>query len=130
MTGLKIRGYGAVFNTVDNGGDIIRPGAFTDTLELPFRAMLWNHEPSIPMGFWELMEERENGLWCEGVVLPSASHFEMVKAGAVCGLSIGYSTQSSEDIEPGGRLLKRLSLREVSLTTVPMHQMALFEIVP
>lgn len=127
MRELRIRGYGSIFNDADSDGDVVAPGAFKQTLELPPRAMLWNHESGSPCGYWTLMEERERGLWCEGTVV-DFSHFDLVRAGGVCGLSIGYRTAARELLRPAGRLLTRLDLVEVSLTPVPLHPMALFEV--
>lgn len=129
MRELRIEGYGAIFDDPDADYDVIFPGAFRDTLELPHRAMLWNHEGGMPCGYWTRMEERERGLWCEGVVL-DFQHFGMVERGAVCGLSIGYEAAAQKRLVGGGRGLVTLDLVEVSLTPTPLHPMCLFSVVP
>lgn len=127
-----IEGYGAVFGNVDNGGDKIMPGAFVDGLATGRRAgrtvkMLWNHDPSTPIGVWEDLAEDAKGLWGKGrlvMEVPKAREVHaLMKAGAISGLSIGYRTRVSE---PDGtvRLLKAVELYEISPVTFPMNDRA------
>ena len=65
-------GYGSVFNVTDRGGDIVAPGAFTDTLaasktagRLP--ALLWQHRQAEPIGVYTSMEEDAIGLRVDGL---------------------------------------------------------------
>lgn len=127
-----IEGYGAVFGNVDNGGDKIMPGAFVDGLATGRRAgrtvkMLWNHDPSHPIGVWEDLAEDAKGLWGKGrlvMEVPKAREVHaLMKAGAISGLSIGYRTKASE---PDGavRLLKAVDLYEISPVTFPMNDRA------
>lgn len=130
----EIEGLGSVFNNVDRGGDIVDPAAFTDTLKawqakgkLP--KMLWQHDPSQPVGVWEEMRVVDGGLFCKGrilVDLPEGKRVHtLVKAGAVDGLSIGFNIIDFE-YEGNGRVrrLKELELWEVSLVTFPMNELA------
>src|SRR5215203_5851669 len=95
----KISGYASVWNTVDLGGDIVLPGAFSDTLAKHKRdgtgiVMLWAHNMDEPIGIWEKFTEDPRGLYVEGRLLPSvrraAEAAELIEAGAINGLSIGY----------------------------------------
>ena len=48
-------GYASVFSAVDLGGDVVMPGAFTQTLRTRPAAsvkMLWQHEAGEPIGAW------------------------------------------------------------------------------
>ena len=124
-------GYGSVFNIIDQGGDIIVPGAFSDTLatqkssgRLP--AMLWQHRPSEPIGVYKAMEEDAVGLKVSGQLAlktaRGAEAYALMQMGALSGMSIGYrSRDDSYDRVTGIRTLKKLDLIELSLVTFPMN---------
>jgi HK97 family phage prohead protease len=127
-------GYGAVIGNVDQGGDIIRSGAFTDTLSAykskgKMPRMLWQHDTGKPIGVWSEMKEDSHGLYVEGKLTKGVQQadeaYALLKDGAIDGLSIGYSTVDAEyDADLGVRSLKKLNLYEVSLVTVPMNDAA------
>ena len=124
-------GYGSVFNITDRGGDIVVPGAFTETLaaqkaagRLP--AMLWQHRPAEPIGVYTRMEEDAVGLKVSGQLAlktaRGAEAYELMKMGALSGMSIGYrSRDDSYDRVTGVRSLKKVDLVELSLVTFPMN---------
>ncbi|MBC7860295.1 MAG: HK97 family phage prohead protease [Burkholderiaceae bacterium] len=124
-------GYGSVFNIVDGGDDIVLPGAFTESLaaqkaagRLP--AMLWQHRQAEPMGVYTSMEEDAVGLKVVGQLALKTARggeaYELMKMGALSGMSIGYMTRDdSWDRVTGVRSLKKLDLYEVSLVTFPMN---------
>jgi HK97 family phage prohead protease len=123
-----IEGYGSVFDVVDQGGDIIAPGAFRQSLNAARKVkMLFQHDPSAVVGVWTSMEEDEKGLRVSGKMLTTvragAEAYELVKAGAIDGLSIGYRTIKSMD-RNGKRVIMQAELWEVSLVTFPMNEMA------
>ena len=124
----SIEGFGAVFNNVDNGGDIVMPGAFTRTLKKTKPVMLWQHDTRMPIGTWDEMEETEKGLFMKGTILDTSlglDVYKLVKAKAVKGLSIGYTTKKYEiDQAKGTRKLLDLDLYEVSPVTFPMNDRA------
>ena len=125
-----IEGYASVFALLDRGGDIVQPGAFKKSLaewkklkKLP--PMLWQHDPDTPIGVWTEIAEDEGGLKVKGELVldvpQAAVAHALLKRGGIGGLSIGYRTQDYDyDRTTGARLLKRLSLWEVSLVTIPM----------
>lgn len=130
-------GYGSVFNVTDFGGDIVVPGAFKDSLEehkaagrMP--AMLWQHNQREPIGVYTHMEEDGTGLKVRGQLAMKtargAEAFELMKMGALNGLSIGYSVRKSDDAsydrDTGIRTIKRAKLYEVSPVTFPMNDAA------
>ncbi|MBN8994357.1 MAG: HK97 family phage prohead protease [Rhizobiales bacterium] len=129
-TAGTVEGYGSVFNLLDLGGDIILPGAFKKSLAdwrkrkaLP--PMLWQHNPDDPIGIWTEIAEDEKGLRVKGELVlevPQAkAAYELVKRGALKGLSIGYQTVEAEiDRTTGARLLKRVDIWEISIVTFPM----------
>jgi uncharacterized protein len=123
-----IEGYGSVFDVVDQGGDIIAPGAFRQSLNGARKVkMLYQHDPSAVVGVWSSLEEDDKGLRVIGKMLTTvragAEAYELVKAGAIDGLSIGYRTVKSMD-RNGKRVIMQAELWEVSLVTFPMNEMS------
>lgn len=127
---LTIMGYGSVFGNVDGGGDVVMPGAFKECIASGRKPkMLWQHDPSQPIGAWDEMVEDENGLRMKGRVYKGSGKGEeiagLIKMGAIEGLSIGYMTQEYEmDADEGVRKLTKLDLWETSVVTFPMNSMA------
>lgn len=126
---LEIMGYGSVFGNRDNGGDIVMPGAFKECIASGRRVkMLWQHDASQPIGVWDEMSEDESGLRMKGRVAKKGKGgevAELIKMGAVEGLSIGYRTQEYEmDMDEGSRKLTKLDLWETSVVTFPMNELA------
>lgn len=127
-------GYGSVFNIKDGGNDIIVPGAFSETLTAQkavgrMPAMLWQHRQDEPIGVYTKMEEDAVGLKVDGKLAlktaRGAEAYELMKMGAISGMSIGYrSKEDSYDRGTGIRTLKRLELLELSLVTFPMNDLS------
>lgn len=123
-----IEGYASVFGVVDTGGDLVTKGAYTASLKAMAAAgrrvkMLWQHDPSQPIGVWEEITEDQKGLFVKGRILSEVAKgreaVALMQAGAIDGLSIGYRTKDAERID-GERHLKEVDLWEVSLVTFPM----------
>lgn len=118
----------------DAYGDVVAPGAFAASLrkhiaEGTAPAMLWAHDQARPIGTWERLEERADGLHVEGQLAlatkDGAESFEHLKAGAVTGLSIGFVVApKGADYTATGRLLKEVDLAEISLVTIPAARAA------
>lgn len=133
-TGM-IEGYGSVFGNADSYNEIVQTGAFNKSLKnRPAEKikMLWQHDSYEPIGVWEEMKEDENGLYCKGRILINTSKghdvYELLKNGAIDGLSIGYRTMDSkEEVDDGKRttLLSELDLWEVSVVTFPSNKESL-----
>lgn len=126
--GGEIEGYGSVFDVVDDGGDIVAPGAFTNSLRTGRKVkMLFQHDTSRVIGVWDQIEEDGKGLRVRGKLLVNTTGgrdaYEQVKAGAIDGLSIGYRSIKSMD-RNGKRVILQADLWEVSLVTFPMNEMA------
>jgi HK97 family phage prohead protease len=115
----------AVYNTVDEGGDVIEPGAFTKTLQesggvVP---LLWQHDTCQPIGVLHLTDS-QTALNCKAQLVLSVPQarqaYDLIRAGVVKGLSIGYL--AIKDAVAGEvRRLKELRLFEGSLVTFPMN---------
>ncbi len=127
--GSVITGYASLFGVGDQGGDVVQRGAYAASLAaLAARGgrvkMLWQHDPTQPIGVWDEVREDARGLWVKGRVLTDVARgreaLALIGAGAIDGLSIGYRTRRATKAEGGGRLLAELDLWEVSLVTFPM----------
>jgi HK97 family phage prohead protease len=107
----------------DRSGDVIEKNAFVFPSKLP---MLFSHDPEMPVGVWDEIVETPAGLQVKGRLLVNdvARAREvraLVKAGAISGLSIGYSVNKAIGRKGGGRTIQSLELVEVSLVAIPMH---------
>lgn len=132
----RFAGYASVFNVVDNQQDMILPGAFSHTLKgrLKEIRLLWQHQQNEPIGFFERISEDAHGLYVEGRLLLNVRRaeeaFSLLKAGALKGLSIGYSpTRYRMDTKTGVRLLAEVDLWEISLVTFPANTSATVTVV-
>ncbi len=124
----SIEGYGSVFDVTDNGGDVVAAGAFTRSLQTGRKVkMLAQHSPDHVIGVWDDVSEDGNGLRVKGRILTSVERgreaYELVKAGALDGLSIGYRTVKSV-MKNNIRVITQADLFEVSLVTFPMNELA------
>ncbi|QUS39283.1 HK97 family phage prohead protease [Tardiphaga alba] len=123
-----IEGYASLFGAIDQARDMVMPGAFKLTLQqrgvrrIP---MLFQHDPSEPVGIWLELREDMRGLWARGKLIPEVTRarelYALLKAGAVDGLSIGYRTRRGA-IDPKTRIrrLHEVDLWEISLVTFPL----------
>jgi HK97 family phage prohead protease len=127
--GLEISGYASLFGAVDQGGDVVEPGAYAGSLKALDASgrrikMLWQHDPAQPIGVWDEVREDAKGLFVKGRLLESVAKGReaaaLIEAGAIDGLSIGYRTRKASKNTKGQRLLSELELWEVSLVTFPM----------
>lgn len=127
--GAEIAGYASLFGAADQGGDVVQAGAYGASLARLARnggtvKMLWQHNPSQPIGVWDEVREDGKGLYVRGRLLTEVQAAReahvLLQAGAMDGLSIGYRTLRSEKAAAGQRLLHEIELWEVSLVTFPM----------
>ena len=86
--------------------------------------MLWQHDPTQPIGLWDEVAEDARGLRVKGRLLDGVARGReaaaLIAAGAIEGLSIGYRTIRATKTDTGLRLLTQLDLWEVSVVTFPM----------
>lgn len=120
-----IQGIAAAYGNVDYGGDRLLPGAATKSLArttaLP---MLLFHDHKRPVGRWGKMDDSSSGLMVEGKISTKTREggeaYELVKDGALSGLSIGYQTLDKRMVGKV-RELKEIAVHEVSLVTIAMN---------
>ena len=132
-----ISGYFSTYDRdPDSYGDIIAPGAFTDTIKArkdsghPF-PLCWNHDLDQIIGTVDTIEDTEKG------PLMTASFFntelaqekrEIVKSGCVFQFSFAYDVLDAAPVELDGGIkaneLRKLDLFEVSIVPIPANQHA------
>ena len=126
-------GYGSVFNVMDQGRDIVKRGAFRECVKergCKGIKMLYQHDSGKVMGMWTDIHEDRKGLYCKGELAMNVPRvkdtYELMKMGAIDGLSIGYRAldYSWDKEDERVRYLKQVDVREVSVVTFPMNESA------
>jgi HK97 family phage prohead protease len=126
--------------SLDLGGDVIMPGAFTKTLaywrEKGFSIPLLNQH-NYYNGIHDVLgsmvdaEERTEGLWAKFEVSQGANGdllLDHIKNKRLNGLSIGYQPVEYEiNTDTGVRTLTEIRLREVSAVIWPMNEDAVID---
>lgn len=124
-----IEGWAAGYGNVDFGGDRILPGAIGKSVEgrksVP---MLLFHDQTRPVGSWKEFKETDDGLFVRGQIATKTRDggeaYELTKAGALPGLSIGYDSIRRR-MSGKVRELVEIMLHEVSLVPIGMNPKAL-----
>lgn len=139
-------GYAAVFGNTDAHGDVIMPGAFSQSLAerkaagrgIPMHVMhRFLGGDGLPVGVWTDAAEDDKGLKVSGKISGMDTDtgkliHARIKDGALGGLSIGYSVRPGGSVlgkKPGDakRTLKALNLHEISLVDDPSNAMSRVE---
>ncbi len=119
-------GYASVFNVIDDVEDIILPGAFKE-LDLKKIKVLWQHNYELPIGKVLNIYEDQKGLYVKVqlvlAVQQAQDAYNLLKSGAINGLSIGY-VPLIKKTEDGVRKIFKIDLWEVSLVTFPANNFA------
>lgn len=121
-------GYASLFEREDLGRDIVQRGAFAACLARRGPAgikMLWQHDPTQPIGTWLTIAEDTRGLRVHGRLLPGVARAReaaaLLEAEVLDGLSIGFrATKSRRDPRSGVRRILEVDLWEISLVTFPL----------
>lgn len=130
----EFSGYASVFDTIDWYGDVVRKGAFVDSLakwkaqdKLP--PILWQHRADQPLGPHIEMREDEKGLFVRGRLLideieqARAAH-ALLKNKVIGGMSIGFDVPEdgmSFDGKASVWNITKVNLWENSLVTFPAN---------
>lgn len=130
----SFEGYGSVFGVKDSYDEIVSKGAFLSSLEAHRKAgtlpaLLWQHDPSTPIGVYTEMYEDEKGLYVKGQLeletQKGREAFALLKSGALNGLSIGFVPVTSiRDEKTGIKTVSEIDLWECSLVTFPANRSA------
>jgi HK97 family phage prohead protease len=129
-SGWEVAGYASTFGgQPDSYGDIVAKGAFADSLlTRPNVRLLWQHDMAEPIGKVISLKEDEKGLLGHWSLVPTdigTKAHQLLTAGLVDSLSIGFLTKDAEYNNDGTRVLKAVDLFEVSLVTVPANTNAI-----
>lgn len=129
----EFEGYGSVFNNVDEGRDMVLPGAFKASLKKRTPMMSFQHDITKIAGAYKTIREDDSGLYVKGVLNLNTElgrdTYELMRStpAAIKGMSIGYNIAPGGmemDMKRGIRKLKTLDVFDVSLVTVPMNPRA------
>jgi len=135
-----ISGYFATYDRIpDSYGDVIAPGAFTETLEKrkesghPF-PLCWNHDLNQIIGFVDPNDIEDTD---KGPLMKEASFFnnqlaqekrELVKSGVIYQFSFAYDVLEAGpvELEDGVKAneLRKLDLFEISIVPIPANPRA------
>jgi HK97 family phage prohead protease len=123
-----VEGYASRFGEIAQARDMVMPGAFQATLasrgerRIP---MLFQHDPSEPVGVWLELREDASGLYARGRLIPEVTRgrelLSLIRQKAIDGLSIGFKTVRGR-IDPKTRIrrLYAVDLWEISIVTFPL----------
>jgi len=126
----RIQGYAVVFDQ-EAYGEVIRPGAFTKTLqETPEIRAYWNHNSDMVLGRRSngtlVLRQDERGLWAE--ITPNRATswgrdaLASVARGDVKGMSFGFRITKSKQENSGAVFeILEVALREISPTPDPWY---------
>jgi len=128
-------GYASLFNEVDQGKDAVAAGAFKTSLQGRKASdirMLFQHDPDQPIGVWNTIREDRKGLYVEGQITlgvkRSEEVLELMRVGAIDGLSIGFKTKRAR-VNPTTKVrwIMEADLWEISIVTFPLLEAARIE---
>jgi len=130
-TAGSFSGYLSVFGNLDSYKDIVEPGAFQKTINDArgrggkyLFPVLWQHDPSEPIGGFLEMREDRKGLWVRGQLDLDTEKgkraYSGLQKGYLDGLSIGYDTIKQKY---AGEIRHLLEVRmwEGSIVTFPAN---------
>lgn len=130
---MIIEGYAALFGVADQMADVVRAGAFAESIRRrPAIPMLVEHDARLVAGEWTMLHEDGRGLFLRGEIRadqPGAGRAKRMLARGVDGLSIGF-IPIVQQRTPHGRVLSEIDLLEVSIVTHPMQPHARLNLAP
>lgn len=94
---MHVKGFAMPYNKANSYNEIVRHGAFTKFLErLGDRPLPMGFMHDGPCGYWTKIEDRPDGLYCEGFVThPAAKKY--FRNGTLGELSISFEQASDPD---------------------------------
>ena len=123
----EFSGIASVYGITDLGNDSVEAGAFSKSIsdKGPSRTLLWRHDA--PIGTVTLSDS-PSALLVKGKlsmgVQAAREAYELLKDGAVKGLSIGFESIRERYDSSGIRHLLEIRLWEISLVPFPMLEQA------
>lgn len=124
---VVIISYASVYNIADHHNDLISKGAFANASHHNVK-FLWQHDSKKPIGIITHLAEDDHGLKMEAVinnkVKAGMEAIELIKQGAIDGLSIGFYIKNSVYNDARQRVITEAELLEISIVTFPANQSA------
>jgi Escherichia/Staphylococcus phage prohead protease len=126
--GWSFSGYASTFGNIDEGGDVVLRGAFSQSIASRVPRLLWQHNMDEPIGRVVALTEDDRGLHGDfKLSRTTRGHdaYQLLKDGAIDSMSIGYIPEEQEfDDLHNVRKLKSVDLLEISLVSIPMNEEA------
>jgi HK97 family phage prohead protease len=127
----EFTGYASVWGVIDSHRDIVQRGSTVKSLAKrpASKVKMLREHSGEPVGVWTSLVEDEHGLKATGQLILGTSKgretYELLKAGAIDALSIGYKTVKDRiDRTKNARILEELSIWEISLVNFPSNEEA------
>lgn len=124
----EFSGYAVLWDERNGHNEVVKRGAFSRTIAEHRQAgtkplMLWSHDTRDIIGVWEEIREDDQGLFVRGRIVMTTTRgrevFDLLKAGAVNGLSIGFRMRGDHRGSNGVRILTDIDVREISIVGLP-----------
>lgn len=124
---MTVSGYASIFGNINSYGYTFDKGAFSGSLKDKEIRFLFNHNHDFVIGKILDAFEDENGLFFKAEFLSgvqqAAEVYQMLKQGAINGVSIGFITISENSVN--GIIHKtEVDLWEISIVTFPANDKA------
>lgn len=120
-----LKAYVSIFNNVDFGGDIIKQGAFAESLKSKLPKGVWAHNWDVPIAKTLVAREDEKGLYIEAQFNLDTQRgreaYSDIKFGIIDEFSIGFMILDREWDEHGNRIIKKAKLIEWSPVLAGMN---------
>jgi uncharacterized protein len=124
---VYIKGYASVFRCIDQAHDIIKEGAFKETItqrNYPIK-LLWQHDANNPIGSILHIKEDHYGLLIKATITNHTQigreATELIKSGIVTGLSVGIVPTKCTTTSKGYNEILEAILYEISVVTFPAN---------
>ena len=130
---MTIKAYGSVFGNEDSDSDVIHKGAYKRSIKewgpegKDRIKLVAQHDMSRPIAKITSMKEDDYGLLIEakfGNWSDSKDYYEMMKAGVINELSVGFVAVQKDENDLGGYDIKDIKLYEISAVTVAANDKA------
>jgi HK97 family phage prohead protease len=124
----QFTGHAVIWDERNAHNETVQRGAFKRSLAEHRQAgtrplMLWSHNPSEVIGVWTEVREDATGLAVTGKIVTTTVRgreaYDLIKAGALNGLSIGFRARADKRAASGVRVLTDIDLAEISIVGLP-----------
>ncbi|MCD6435852.1 MAG: HK97 family phage prohead protease [Clostridiales bacterium] len=113
-----VEAYVSIFNNIDLDGDIIKQGAFKESLKAKLPKGVWMHDWNLPIAKTLKAEEDERGLFIRAQFNLETQRgkeaYSDIKFGIIDEFSIGFKVLDFEWDENDNRIIKKVKLYEWS----------------